>query len=94
MKCQRCGFNDANVSYTQIINGEKIKLYLCDECAEELNIGMNFNFDFNNLFGTFFDEPSFVKTIEKPKELDTYLTRQKDQEELLFISFENFFKSF
>ena len=67
MKCQRCGVNEASVSYTQIINGEKTKLVLCDECANELNIGMNFKFDFNDVFGTFFDEPSFVKTLEMPK---------------------------
>lgn len=69
MKCQRCGNNEANVSYTQIINGEKTKLYLCDKCANDLNIGMNFNFDFNDVFGAFFEEPSFVKTLEKPKSL-------------------------
>ncbi len=67
MKCQRCGDNEANVSYTQIINGEKTQLVLCDKCANELNIGMNFNFDFNDVFSTFFNEPSFVKTLEKPK---------------------------
>lgn len=52
---------------------------------------------FNNILANFPQAHSAVinyyKSIEKPKELDTYLTRQKDQEELLFISFENFFKS-
>lgn len=67
MKCQRCGNNDANISYTQIINGEKAKFYLCDKCANELNIGMNFKFGFNDIFGAFFEEPNFVKTIEKEK---------------------------
>ena len=67
MKCQRCGNNEANVSYTQIVNGEKRKLFLFDKCAVDLNIGMNFNFDFNDVFGTFFDEPKYLKTLEKQK---------------------------
>lgn len=70
MKCQRCGENNANVSYTEIINGDKTILHLCDKCANDLNIGMNFSFDFNDVFGAFFEEPSFVKTIEKPKSLE------------------------
>lgn len=67
MKCQRCLNKEANVSYTQVINGDKTKLYLCDECANDLNIGMNFTFDFNDVFGAFFEEPTFVKTLEKQK---------------------------
>ena len=54
MKCQKCGMNEANVSYTEIINGKKAHVVLCDKCANEMNIGMNFNFDFNDVFGAFF----------------------------------------
>jgi len=36
---------------------------------------------------------NYFKSIGRPKELDRYLNRQKDQEELLFIALENFFKS-
>ena len=64
MKCQRCGMNEANVSYTQVVNGNKIKLYLCDKCAKEMNIDMNFSFDFNDVFGAFFEEPLTVKKME------------------------------
>lgn len=67
MKCQRCGNNKANVVYKQIINGEKTELFLCDKCANDLNLGMNFTFDFNDVFGAFFEEPTFVKTLEKQK---------------------------
>ncbi len=69
MICQNCGENEANVSYTEIVNGKKTKLFLCERCANKMNIGMNFKFDFNDVLGAFFDEPSFVKTIEKPKTL-------------------------
>lgn len=36
MKCSHCHNNEANTHITQIINGEKIELFLCDECAKEL----------------------------------------------------------
>lgn len=36
---------------------------------------------------------NYYKSIGKPDELNKYLNRQRDQEELLFISLENFFKS-
>ena len=67
MKCQRCEKNEANVTYTQVINGDKTKLYLCDKCANDLNLGVNFKFDFDDVFGAFFDEPNFVKTLEKQR---------------------------
>lgn len=65
MKCQNCGMNEANVSYTEIINGKKMHVVLCDKCANEMNIGMNMNFDFNfnDVLGAFFNEPSLVKTL-------------------------------
>lgn len=63
MKCQNCGKNVANVRYLQIINGKKTKLYLCEECANEMNIGCDFNFVVNNFFSDFFEdfmEPSLL----------------------------------
>lgn len=65
MKCQNCGINEANVSYTEVINGKKTHVVLCDKCANKMNIGMNmnFDFDFNDIFGAFFSEPSLVKTL-------------------------------
>ena len=38
MKCENCKENKANVRYTQVINGEKIQMNLCDKCAKELGI--------------------------------------------------------
>ena len=58
MKCQNCGKHEANVRYTEIINGEKKEYILCEECAESLGIKdkMNFNMsmDLGNFFGGFF----------------------------------------
>ena len=67
MKCQNCGKNNANVKYTQVINGDKTQLFLCDECANEMNIGMNFDFGMHDVFSNFFDEISGLKTIANPE---------------------------
>ena len=34
MLCQNCERNEANVKYTQIINGEKKQMVLCEKCAK------------------------------------------------------------
>ena len=77
MKCQNCGKKEANVKYTQIINGEKKQYILCEECAEKLGINnkMSFNMDMNlgNFFGEFFDDYKENQTLLdefiKPQEL-------------------------
>jgi protein arginine kinase activator len=35
MLCQSCGKNNASVHVTQIVNGEKTEVYLCEACARE-----------------------------------------------------------
>ena len=53
MLCENCGENQANVKYTQIVNGVKKEMHLCEKCANELGIGnMNFDmpFGFSRLF--------------------------------------------
>ena len=67
MKCQNCGKNNANVRYTQVVNGDKMELFLCDECANEMNIGMNFDFGINDVFSSFFDDFAGLKTIAMPE---------------------------
>ena len=57
MLCQNCGKNEANIRYTQIINGSKKELALCDECAAKLGIEkMNLTMGFGNLFSDFFND--------------------------------------
>lgn len=70
MKCQNCGRKEANVKYTQIINGVKKEMNLCEDCARELGIGreLNFNMSMNlpSFLGGFFDEynmDSFIPSI-------------------------------
>ena len=68
MKCQNCGKNEVNFKYTQIINGVKREMALCDKCAQELgleNMDFNMPINFSNFFSDFFDDvellPSFAK---------------------------------
>ena len=35
MLCENCGKNHANVQYTEIINGEKKQIFLCEECSQK-----------------------------------------------------------
>ena len=51
MKCQNCGKNEANVKYTQIINGIEKKMELCENCAKKLGITEQVDFNFNMPIG-------------------------------------------
>ena len=64
MKCQNCGENEANVRYTQIVNGSKEEMYLCDRCANKMKLNMNFKFGFDDIFSSFFAEPTLIKPFE------------------------------
>lgn len=59
MLCENCGKREANVMYTQVINGDKKEMHLCEECSEKLGIG-NIDFKmpitFSSFLGDFFDE--------------------------------------
>lgn len=76
MLCQNCGKNEANVKYTQIVNGIKKEMNLCEECADKMGVG-NFNMkmplSLSDFLGDFFTEyddlalPAFVKKSTKEK---------------------------
>lgn len=75
MKCQNCGENEANFRYTEIINGVKKEIALCDECKQKLGIqGLDFNIpiNFSSFFGDFlneYDDSSLFPMLTKPKQL-------------------------
>ena len=75
MLCQNCGENEANVKYTQIINGVKKQMNLCESCARKLGIGdMSFkmpSIDFSNFLGGMFDDnmADFIPSLIKPETL-------------------------
>ena len=73
MNCENCGKNYANVRYTQIINGNKRKMFLCEECSKTLGIdNLNLSIDFSGLLGevfSSFEHENIFQNILKTKEL-------------------------
>ena len=78
MLCQNCGKREANVKYTQIINGVKKQISVCSECAVKLGIDgpdfSDFSMSFNSFLGDFFNDyaqssllPSFESDVVKCK---------------------------
>ena len=69
--CQNCGKNEVTFKYTQVINGVKKEMNLCDKCARELGLkDMNFSMpiNFSSFLSDFFNDytdnllPSFMGT--------------------------------
>lgn len=59
MLCNNCGKREANVKYTETINGETRRLNLCEECSKKLGIGQidfSMPFDFTGFFDDFMEE--------------------------------------
>ena len=75
MLCDNCGKKEANVRYSENINGAKKELHLCEECSKKLGIDeINFNMpiDFSSFFGDFledFSSPEFMPLLQGVKEL-------------------------
>ena len=73
MLCQNCGKNEVTFRYTQVVNGVKKEMNLCDKCAKELGLkDINFSMpiSFSSFLGDFFDDdtdnllPSFMGTTK------------------------------
>lgn len=43
MICDKCGQNQANIHYTEIVNGNKNEVHLCDKCAHEKEMSSPFS---------------------------------------------------
>lgn len=57
MLCQNCGKNEANIRYTQIINGVKKEIALCSNCARKLGVDdLELPINFNSFLGDFFND--------------------------------------
>lgn len=75
MLCDNCGKREANVKYSENINGRKKEMNLCEECSKKLGIGqMDFSMpiDFSSFFGSFMDEfttPEFMPILQELKTL-------------------------
>lgn len=74
MLCENCGENEVNVRYTQIVNGVKKEMKLCEKCANELGISdIDFSMPINlsSFLSDFFEDSgeNFLPEISKIKEL-------------------------
>ena len=59
MLCDNCGKREANVRYSENINGRKKELNLCEECSEKLGINkidFSMPIDFSSFFGGFMED--------------------------------------
>lgn len=45
MKCSHCNNREANTHFKRIINGRKEEMFLCEECARELGVMDEFDFE-------------------------------------------------
>lgn len=72
MLCQNCGKNEVTFRYTQIINGVKKEMALCDSCAKELGLeklDFSMPIDISSFLGNFFEDfedGSFLPELENP----------------------------
>lgn len=67
MLCENCRTNEVNFKYTEIINGKKNQIALCDKCAKKLglksldkafvcSLDMPYPSDINNLFNLLLED--------------------------------------
>lgn len=77
MLCENCGKREANVRYSENINGVKKEMNLCEECSKKLGIVDKMDFrmpslDFSNFFGSFledFNTPEFMPLLDEMKQV-------------------------
>ena len=77
MLCENCGKKEANVRYSENINGVKKEMHLCEECSRKLGVTDQMDFrmpslDFSNFFGSFledFSTPDFIPLLNEVKQI-------------------------
>ena len=77
MLCENCGKREANVRYSENINGVKKEMHLCEECSRKLGISSKMDFsmpslDIPSFFGSFledFSTPEFMPFLNEVKQL-------------------------
>lgn len=78
MLCENCGKREANVRYSEKINGIKKQMNLCEQCSEKLGItnkmSMDFSMplDFPSIFGSFLEDfgtAEFMPMLSEIKEI-------------------------
>lgn len=75
MLCENCKKREANVRYSENINGKVKQMNLCEECSQKLGIGnidFNMPIDFSSFFGGFMEDftmPEFLPLVNEIKTL-------------------------
>ena len=77
MLCENCGKREANVRYSENINGVRKEMHLCEECSRKLGITDRMDFrmpalDLSNFFGSFledFSTPDFMPLLNEVKQI-------------------------
>ena len=86
MLCQNCGKNEVNFRYTQVINGEKREIALCDKCAKKLGLeSLDFSREIEDLFNTYigdFKELIIFEQIFNQRWLNKTYTIKKIEDEI------------
>ena len=59
MLCENCGKREANVRYSENINGVKKEMHLCEECSQKLGISSKMDFS----------TPEFMPLLNEVKQL-------------------------
>ncbi len=77
MLCENCKEREANVRYSENINGVKKEMHLCEECSRKLGITSQMDFsmpslDIPSFFGSFledFSTPEFMPLLNEIRQL-------------------------
>ena len=88
MLCQNCGKNEANIRYTQIINGVKKEVALCSNCAKKLGMDeFEMPISFHSLLGDFFNDYAceMGRKQKVKKNAKEIIDRLKDEENSIYI---------
>lgn len=66
MLCDNCGKYEASIKLTQIINGKKTEMMICEECGQKMginDINLEIPIDISNFFGDFELEENNIMPI-------------------------------
>lgn len=67
MKCDHCHEKEANVKYTENVNGKKQELNLCYDCAKKIGV-INLSEHFAPMFSTMFSAfPNLINEVKCEK---------------------------
>ena len=64
MICGKCQKNHATIHVTEVINGAKKEMHLCDECARGAGVGVKYNFTIADILGSLVESPKAARPAE------------------------------